>query len=43
MYYLEMQKLDFSRGFMTFAGTPPPIVVTTPVEPEPTDVGVQAY
>ena len=47
MYYLEMQKLDFSRGFMTFAGTPPPIVVT-PVEPEPertdpTDVGVQAY
>ncbi len=47
MYYLEMQKLDFSRGFMTFAGTPPPIAVT-PVEPEPertepTDVGVQAY
>ena len=35
MYYLEMQKLDFSRGFMTFAGAPPPIAMPEPVPPEP--------
>ena len=34
LYYLEMQKLDFSRGFMTFAGASPPIAAPT-AAPQP--------